>query len=429
MNNWYDTEDWYLPSSLNTDALSTSLPDGKKPSRKKGRVIGITVLTALLSFSAGFLFFAARSLRSEFTAEFGGQSRTETAELPDDYKDFFDSYYTTVSSKPVEVKIPAAEESYDFSPELESIKGEELTLQELYKRSAPSVVAIEGFEDGVTGYTWGTGVILTQDGLILTNTHVLDGCDRAEVILPDDSKFEAKLLGADSVSDLAVLKIEASDLPTVEFGESAGIAVGDKVAAIGNPLGDSFARTLTDGIISAIDRDVSFEGRTMTLLQTNTALNEGNSGGALFNMYGQVIGITNMKMMSAYSSIEGIGFAIPSATVKSVVASLVKYGEVKGRPSIGITVGQIPETISDHYEIPEGVYVAAVSEGSDAAEKGIAKDDVIVAVNGVSITSPDEVNDIKNQLSVGDEMTFSIWREGETMEITITLMDTIDIYG
>lgn len=428
MNYWYDTEDWYAPSSLNTDVKCTVFPGRKKSSCKKGKIVGITVLTALLSFSAGFLFFAERSLRSEFTTEFNGQSRTETAELPDNYKDFFGSYYSTVSSKPVEVKISAAEGSYDFSPKLESIKGKELTLQELYKQCAASVVAIEGFEDGVTGYTWGTGVILTQDGLILTNTHILDGCDRAEVILPDDSKHEAKLLGADSVSDLAVLKIEASDLPAVEFGKSAGIAVGDKVAAIGNPLGDSFARTLTDGIISAIERDVSYEGRTMTLLQTNTALNEGNSGGALFNMYGQVIGITNMKMMSAYSSIEGIGFAIPSATVKSVVASLVKYGEVKGRPSIGISVGQIPETISDHYEIPEGVYVAAVSEESDAAKKGISKDDVIVAVNGVSITSPDEVNDIKNQLSVGDTMTFSVWREGEMMEITITLMDTIDVY-
>ena len=196
--------------------------------------------------------------------------------------------------------------------------------------------------DGQSGYNWGTGVILSADGLILTNTHVIEGCDSAKVTLFDDREFEAKLIGADTISDIAVLKIEAAGLPAAEFGESGSLVVGDPVAAIGNPLGETFRSTLTDGIISAIERGISYKGRTMTLLQTNTALNEGNSGGALFNMYGQVVGITNMKMMSSYSSIEGIGFAIPSATVREVVNSIVRFGEVRGRPSIGITVGAIP---------------------------------------------------------------------------------------
>lgn len=424
MNNWYETENWYAPLEEKGSSARRNTP-----SRKKGRIFGITLLVALLSFSAGFLFFAARSLRPQFSMEYGKDSRTETAELPEEFKDFFSSYFTEASTEPVEVKIPVTEEQLDFAPALEIADGEELTLQALYQKCAESVVAIEGYEDGMTGYAWGTGVILSADGLILTNTHIVDKCDRAEVILPDNSKYEAKLVGADAVSDLAVLKIGASGLPAAEFGDSTGLAVGDKVAAIGNPLGDSFTRTLTDGIISAIDRDVTYEGRSMTLLQTNTALNEGNSGGALFNMQGQVIGITNMKMMSTYSSIEGIGFAIPSSTVKNVVTSLVKYGEVKGRPSIGISVGQIPETISEHYDLPEGIYVAAVSEGSDAEKQGILEGDVITAVNGESVTLPDEVNAIKNELSVGDTMTFTVWRDGETAEITVTLMDTNDIYG
>ena len=142
-------------------------------------------------------------------------------------------------------------------------------------------------------------MILSEDGLILTNTHVIDGCDTAKVELFDKTEYDARLVGADTISDIAVLKIDADGLTAASFGESKDLAVGDKVAAIGNPLGEAFRMTLTDGIISAIERGVSYKGRSMTLLQTNTAINEGNSGGALFNMYGQVIGITNMKMMSS----------------------------------------------------------------------------------------------------------------------------------
>ena len=167
----------------------------------------------------------------------------------------------------------------------------------------------------------------------------------------------------------------------------------------------------------------------MTLLQTNTALNEGNSGGPLFNMYGQVVGVTNMKMMSSYSSIEGIGFAIPSATVKSVVNALVADGEVRGRPSVGITIGGIPDNASDYYSIPGGVYVSDVTEGSDAEAKGIQPGDIITHVNGQPVSTIDEVGAIKNQFNVGDSLTFTIWREGETFDVDVVLMDTNDIYG
>ena len=287
--------------------------------------------------------------------------------------------------------------------------------------------------NGRSGYNWGTGVVLSSDGLILTNTHVIADCDRAAVTLFDNSVYEARLVGADSISDIAVLKIEAEGLVPAAFGDSTVLEVGDRVAAIGNPLGEEFRMTLTDGIISAIERGMNYKGHSMNLLQTNTAINEGNSGGPLFNMYGQVIGITNMKMMSSYSSIEGIGFAIPSATVVKLVNIIVREGSVTGRPSIGITVGAIPDEARERYgdELPAsgGLYISAVSEGSDAAAKGLRAGDIILKVDGVEVSATAEISAMKEELSVGDTMTFTIWREGEIFDVDIMLVDTNDVYG
>jgi serine protease Do len=167
----------------------------------------------------------------------------------------------------------------------------------------------------------------------------------------------------------------------------------------------------------------------MTLLQTNTAVNEGNSGGALFNIYGQVIGLTNMKMMSSYSSIEGIGFAIPSGTICKVVNALIRDGEVRGRPAIGITVGGIPENAKEQYSLPDGLYISQVSEGSDAEKQGIREGDVLTAVNGTPVTKTTEVSAMKDALEVGDTMVLTVWRDGESFDVEITLVDTNDIYS
>lgn len=410
-------QDWYAPLEEHTS------PESEKKKRKPGKAswrIGGAILLVVLLIAASSLIFSGSNQRTEAPYISGDG-------MPDDWNDYLDNYYQVTESKDAEIKLPRAELVPDFKVAISSDRGKELSLQELYDQCSKSIVAIKGYQDGVDGYYWGSGIILSKDGLILTNTHVIENCDTASVTLFDNSSYDAALVGADSTSDIAVLRIEATGLTPASFGDSAELAIGDKVAAIGNPLGETFRMTLTDGIISAIDRGISYNGHSMTLLQTNTAINEGNSGGALFNMYGQVIGVTNMKMMSSYSSIEGIGFAIPSSTIAAVADSLMQYGEVRGRTAIGITVGAIPENVTSHYDLPTGLYVSAVEEKSDAAAKGIQQGDIITAVNGNPASATSDILTVKNTLSVGDTITFTIWRDGETFDVDVTLVDENDL--
>ena len=409
-------QDWYAPLEEHTS------PESEKKKRKPGKAswrIGGAILLVVLLIAASSLIFSGSNQRTEAPYISGDG-------MPDDWNDYLDNYYQVTESKDAEIKLPRAELVPDFKVAISNEHGKELSLQELYDQCSKSIVAIKGYQDGVDGYYWGSGIILSEDGLILTNTHVIENCDTASVTLYDNSSYAATLVGADSTSDIAVLRIEATGLTPASFGDSAELAIGDQVAAIGNPLGETFRMTLTDGIIS-IDRGISYNGHSMTLLQTNTAINEGNSGGALFNMYGQVIGVTNMKMMSSYSSIEGIGFAIPSSTIAAVADSLMQYGEVRGRTAIGITVGAIPENVTSHYDLPTGLYVSAVEEKSDAAAKGIQQGDIITAVNGNPASATSDILTVKNTLSVGDTITFTIWRDGETFDVDVTLVDENDL--
>ncbi len=441
-NDWYSTQSWYEPLHRVEPAPAAAQAAPKVKNRKKRvlRIVGGTVLLALLLVGSSLVF---REKETPQIIKPGVQENLPTIDpfqgndgtgdsvddMPDNAHDFFDNFYQSTTTDVADINIPQAELPVDMKLELKPASGKELSLQQLYESCSKSIVAISGYTDGKLSYSWGTGVILSSDGLILTNTHVIDGSDTATVVLYDDRSYEAKLVGGDSVSDIALLKIDAEDLPAAELGESSAMQVGDKVAAIGNPLGEEFRMTMTDGIISAIERGISYNGHNMTLLQTNTALNEGNSGGALFNMYGQVVGVTNMKMMSSYSSIEGIGFAIPTSTVRVVGNSLLQYGEMRGRPSVGITVGAIPEAAAEEYGLPGGLYVTDVSKGSDAEIKGMQPGDVVTHVNGIAVSSTEEVAAIKNEMAVGDIMEITVWREGETIVFEIELMDTNDVYG
>lgn len=422
-SNWYNSNSgWYEP--LYKAAPPKAAPQKPKRARTRVRVCGIIALVLILIIASSLIFSGVGSSSPSIIIGNGNGK----ADLPDNKEDYFNAYYTSTDTDAAQIDIPRAELAAGFEFTLEEKSGEELSLDALYEQCSPSIVGIYGYMDGRSGYSWGTGIILSADGLIVTNTHIIDGCSSAKVELYDGTEYEAALVGADTISDIAVLKIEADGLSAASFGDSGNIAVGDRVAAIGNPLGQNFRLTLTDGIISGLGRGVNYKGRSMTLLQTNAALNEGNSGGALFNMYGQVVGVTNMKMTSVYNSIEGIGFAIPTDTMRYIVNSILENGEVRGRPSIGITLGAITQEARDKYGLPEGLYVSAVQEKSDAAKQGIKVGDIITEVNYQPVTDTQAVNDIKNSLLIDDVMVFKIWRDGETFEVEVRLMDTNDIY-
>ena len=298
---------------------------------------------------------------------------------------------------------------------------EPLTAGQIYDKVAPSTVTIIGIH-GET-YSVGTGVIFTSDGYIITNHHVVAGCVECEVWVTDeygvDGTYPARYVGGDEDKDLAVLKIEAQGLPAAEFGVSSDLSVGDKVYAIGNPLGTELRSTFTDGIISAVDRNVDVDGITMTLLQTNTALNSGNSGGPLINVYGQVIGINTIKMMSGYDTIEGLGFAIPTSHAQRWVNDILTTGEVRPSPVLGVSVSRIPTRLPDG---TVGLEVLEVTNKLGADLAGVQVGDVVVAFNGVPVTSVDDIYYQRIQLSVGDKVIIRVYRNGEYLDLTMVMM-------
>lgn len=319
------------------------------------------------------------------------------------------------------LNIVSSQESSDttFSDEEDA-----LCLQDIYSSVIDSVVSISSMTS--SGTSSGTGIIMSSDGYVITNHHVITGALVISVLTNDNQEFEAALVGSDEMSDLAVLKIDARGLQAAEFGDSSKLRVGDSVVAIGDPLGVQLRGTMTNGIISAINRDLTVGDRTMTLIQTNAALNNGNSGGPLINCYGQVIGINTVKMSSYYSAsatVEGLGFAIPISVAKPIIDELIENGYVAGRPAIGISGDSLPSYYRTYYRLPEGVYVTSVNEGSDAKAKGIREGDIVTAINGERISSIDELNTVKNQYAAGDEVTLTVYRSGTYYEVTVTLVD------
>lgn len=306
--------------------------------------------------------------------------------------------------------------------------GSLLSIPEVYDKASPAVVSIlstlqnGNYIQSQSTMSSGSGVIISQDGYVVTNNHVIEGASAITVQTIAGQNFEAKVIGADERTDLAVLKVESKQaLPYAELGDSSEIRVGDMALAIGNPLREELAGTLTVGYISAINRSMVIDGKQMTMLQTDAAINPGNSGGALLNMYGQLIGINTAK--STGYDVEGLGFAIPINDAKPIIESIMEHGYVTGRPLIGIGGISVTEAIAKANNLPIGVYVKEISAFSAAERAGIKTGDVIVEFDGKEVSTIDDINEIKNAHKVGDTIKVKYVREGKKKETELTLLE------
>ena len=313
----------------------------------------------------------------------------------------------------------------------------ELSLNEIAEKVIPSVVCIQNYQKTNQGYYFGaadeteedagegSGIIATEDGYIITNAHVVDGADSLKVVLYDGSTYEATLVGSDSVTDLAVIKIEATNLVPATFGSSEDLKVADQVMAIGNPGGLQFSSSVTVGYVSALNRTITTEdGYTMECIQTDAAINPGNSGGALVNKYGQVVGINSSKI--AATGYEGLGFAIPIDTAQSVISSLKEYGYVKDRAVLGITGQYVDSMTARFYGYPSGgMYVAGVTNPS-VSEAGITQGCMITKIDDVTVDSQTAITAYLTSKKAGDTVTLEVYNglSQQTFTAEVTLAES-----
>ena len=391
----------------------TPLPGKKKPQsapltpkkRRRGlKVFLVCLAVVVLAGAVITALYAAGMLGTEGGGYPGGYER-------------YDSFPETES----ETRIPTYPNGDGTKLRYEETHGTELTIQEVYERVNPCTVTVMTALANGSAMV-GTGVIFTQDGYILTNAHVIVGGAECYVVLITGEGYEAKLVGFDEEKDLAVIKVDGHDLPAAQFGDSDALTVGDTVYAIGNPLGVNLRGTLTDGIVSAINRDVYVDGTTMTLIQTNAALNNGNSGGPLINQYGQVVGINTMKMGSSTTmSVEGLGFAIPIASTAYMINDLIAYGEIHGEVVIGITVLNVPVAAADG---GTGLEIAEVVKNGPGEQAGIRVGDYVLAADGERLTSSNDLIRIRRRHEAGEVLRLTMERDGKQYTAEVILRES-----
>ena len=384
---------------------SAPAPEQKKKGGKAGKIVALLLACALVGGGSGF--GAAALMQKNASAQ--PQS-------------------TTQASSDASVMLEGKRQTAAL--QVASIDtGTVLTPSEVYAQNVNSTVGITTsittnyFGYQTTAAAAGSGFILTQDGYILTNYHVVENSNSIKVTTYDGTAYDAQLIGYDESNDIAVLKVDATDLTPVVLGDSDTLNVGDTVVAIGNPLGE-LTFSLTTGAVSALNRPVTFStGTTMNLIQTDCAINSGNSGGALFNMYGEVIGITNAKYSSSSSSseasIDNIGFAIPIDQVRSIFESIITNGYIV-KPYIGVTISDVSAE-SQSYGLPEGAAIRSVTENGPAAEAGLQTGDIVTAVNGEAISNSSDLKKYVQAAAAGDEMELTVYRQGQTLTLTITI--------
>ena len=390
-------------------------PMSQKPHTPKNKKHSRGLALGLCGVAAACLLFAGGAVVGNMA--FGGHANSDSGA----------SASTSDSAPTLQINSKPTSDSSNSSDNYDTADG--MAGEDIYKKVNPSVVSVISTTAEGTGS--GSGVIMSKDGYIITNNHVVDGAQSVSVQLSDGTSLDAEIIGTDEQTDLAVIKVTpTSDLTAAEFGDSDELEPGEYAYAIGSPGGVQFANTITGGRISAINRDLTVNDRVMTLIQTDASINNGNSGGALINKYGQVVGITSAKLSgNAFGSatVEGMGFAIPINTAKDIVDELIQNGYVSGRPSIGIT-GQNVESADGKVS---GVQVYSIDSRAKAASEGLQVGDVITAVDGTPTPDMDKVNELKQDKKAGDKLTLSVYRisTGKTLNITITLTDSHDLEG
>ena len=378
----------------------------EKKRRRRGLWIALGCLAVLIALVAGGIAWANRDK--------GGD---DPSNLPED-GDSASSIVDIFGPGP-QTTIPRIQGDPSVRLAVNRERGPELTAAELYQKVNPSVVTV--VTELSSGASVGTGVIMTPDGYIITNAHVISGGRGCWVALDTGVSMDAMLVGFDEDEDLAVLKVlDARNLPAAEFGDSENLQVGERAYAIGNPLGIELRGTLTDGIISAVNRQVEVGDCQMTMIQTTAALNNGNSGGPLINSSGQIIGINTLKMggsgWKGEATVEGLGFALPISSVCFVVNDLIATGEFRGVPTIGISV---ITSMDDKGGAQVEVY--SVEETMGAAKAGIQAGDIILAADGVPVSRIEDLQVVRRSHSIGDTVTLTILRNGRTMDIDVVL--------
>ena len=326
----------------------------------------------------------------------------------------------TMTQQPAHAATSLADNGLELAP---AHSDKLLEPADVYAQNVDAVVAIntEGSQN-VWGQATrfaasGSGFIITKDGYVVTNHHVIENATTITVTLTSGESYPAELIGSDEENDVALLKIDAADLPVVSIGDSDDLQVGAQVAAIGNPLGE-LTNTLTVGYVSALDREINTDGTPINMLQTDAAINSGNSGGPLFDMYGNVVGITTAKYAS--SSIEGLGFAIPINDAMYIVYDLMEYGYVTSRPYMGVSIRDLDSVTASYYSLPVGVYVGEVAEGDAAERAGVQQGDIIVGLGDREVSCYNDLSAALKHYHAGDTATLKLYRAGAEVEVQIT---------
>ena len=378
----------------------------KKPRKPKGKKILVAILA--LALVAG----SCIATGSIMTYRFNNMMR-----------DVLDSHAEVIGE--LQNQIDGLTGSHGSSGAVVPVDGSAMTPAQLYATQVNSVVAISTkIQSGYgSGQSSGSGFILTEDGYVITNYHVVEGATSIDVVMHNGNEYPAELVGKDSSNDLAVLKIEAAGLPAVTLGSSKDLVIGDMVVAIGNPLG-KLASTQTVGYVSGIDREVSTSNSitTISMIQTDAAINPGNSGGPLFNMYGQVIGITTAKYSGTTgsgASIEGIGFAIPIDDVEPLISDLIDFGYVTGA-YMAVTVQDMDSKSAEMYGLPTGAYIVSVEKDGAADRAGIQPKDIVIGLDEQKVSNVTELTRVLRNYKAGDTATVTLIRSGKEMTLEIT---------